>query len=238
MDRRSWFVARLERAAGHGPITSPMIDAGDSFASGGHAFYRVDVPTRRRLAREWLKEINPSAVEVVATADALITGPTHEEKSLGPMLLQYHAAARRSVKPEQVEGWLLHLVGWAEVDGLCQSAFKADDLVAHWGPWKAMILRLTTSNNVSQRRGALVLLTGPVRANPDDRLARLAFTVLDRSIDDRDQLITKAVSWLLRSMTTHHADAVADYLSTRGDRVPAIAVRETNTKLRTGRKSG
>ena len=39
-------------------------------------------------------------------------------------------------------------------------------------------------------------------------------------------------------MVTRHADAVARYLEANAATLPAIAVRETRTKLATGTKSG
>jgi 3-methyladenine DNA glycosylase AlkD len=97
---------------------------------------------------------------------------------------------------------------------------------------------MSGSANVSRRRAALVLLTGPVAKRDDARLEQLAFDVIDRLAADRDPLITKAVSWLLRSLTKLHADAVADHLDANEARLAPIAVRETRTKLRTGTKSG
>jgi 3-methyladenine DNA glycosylase AlkD len=233
----AWFVDELERLAGHGPSLAP-VDLGDSYTGSRRPFYRVDVPGRRRLAKAWLAATKRSDEEVVETATALLAGVSYEERSLGPMLLQYHAGARRSVPPEQVEWWLADLVGWAEVDGMCQSAFTADDLLARWPAWKRVIVRMTASDIVSQRRGALVLLTGPVGRSDDARLAALAFEVVDRLAADRDPLVTKAVSWLLRSLTKRHAGDVAGYLAANEQRLPAVAVRETRTKLRTGTKSG
>jgi 3-methyladenine DNA glycosylase AlkD len=55
---------------------------------------------------------------------------------------------------------------------------------------------------------------------------------------ERDILITKAVSWLLRSMSARHGPAVAAYLDASAASLPAVVVRETWTKLRTGTKSG
>jgi 3-methyladenine DNA glycosylase AlkD len=234
----TWFVEELERLAGHRPTTAPTVDPGDSYTTGDRPFYRVSVPDRRRLAKAWLATTRPSAERVVEVATALLAGTTHEEKTLGPMLLQYHAAARRSVRPEQVEAWLAQLAGWAEVDGLCQSVFTADDLLARWPAWKAAILRMARSTHVSQRRGAVVLLTKPVAKHDDERLEQLAYAVIDRVITDRDPLITKAVSWLLRSLTKQHADSVETYLQANEQRLAPIALREARTMLRTGTKRG
>ena len=130
------------------------------------------------------------------------------------------------------------LNGWAEVDSLCQNAFTAAEMLADWPAWKAQIDRFSTDANINKRRAALVLLTGPVHYSEDARFRDLALTVIERLKPERDILITKAVSWLLRSMTTRHREAVEQCLAEHAASLPAIAVRETRTKLATGTKSG
>ena len=83
-----------------------------------------------------------------------------------------------------------------------------------------------------------MLLTRPTRTSSDPRYRDLAFEVIERLKSERPILITKAVSWLLRSMAVRHGPGVAAYLDAEAASLPAIAVRETRTKLRTGTKSG
>lgn len=54
---------------------------------------------------------------------------------------------------------------------------------------------------------------------------------------EKDILITKAISWLLRSLIKHHKYAVQEFLDENHEQLPPIAVRETIQKLKTGRKS-
>jgi 3-methyladenine DNA glycosylase AlkD len=137
-----------------------------------------------------------------------------------------------------VDGWLDGLSGWAEIDSLCASVFAADQVSESWPAWRSLIERLSLDPNINRRRAALVLLTTPTRTSDDPRFAELAFAVIDGLKGERAILITKAVSWLLRSMTGRHAGAVGEYLEANAAALPAIAVRETRTKLRTGTKSG
>lgn len=50
-------------------------------------------------------------------------------------------------------------------------------------------------------------------------------------------MITKAVSWLLRSMIRHYKQEVSDYVDANINTLPKIAVRETLVKLKTGKKT-
>ena len=70
------------------------------------------------------------------------------------------------------------------------------------------------------------------------RFRDLGFEVIEQLKSERPILITKAVSWLLRSMAGRHGAAVAAYLDAEAATLPAVAVRETRTKLKTGTKSG
>ena len=211
----------------------------DSYSGSGRPFLNVSAPERRRLIRAWLAARRSAAdADLVAMADSLFQGETHEEKTLGALLLGYSARARRASAPAMVDAWLGRPNGWAEIDTLCASVFPAEDLGGDWPAWLGLIERLSGDANVNKRRAALVLLTTPTRTSDDPRFAELGFLVIDRLKGERDILITKAVSWLLRSMAGRHREAVAAYLEAAATTLPAIAVRETHTKLRTGTKSG
>jgi 3-methyladenine DNA glycosylase AlkD len=211
--------------------------ANDSYLSSGHHYYDVSVPIRRTLAKAWLKENKgiPDA-EFLAVLEGLYRGESHEEKTLASILLSYHRAGRRTVGPKQLNGWLDHLVGWAEVDSLCQGVFTADEILAHWRKWERFIRALSRDKNINKRRAALVFLTAPVRYSDDERFAVLAFDVIEALKPERDIIITKAVSWLLRSMVQRYKRAVAGYIKENRHSLPAIAVRETTRKIATGRK--
>ena len=211
----------------------------DSYSGSGHPFLNVSAPERRQLIRAWLAaHRSASDADLVALAGSLFEGETHEEKTLGALLLGYSDRARKSSTPAMVDTWLGRLNGWAEIDSLCASVFLAEDLDDAWPAWRGLIAQLCGDANINKRRAALVLLTTPTRTSDDPRFAELGFAVVDRLKGERDILITKAVSWLLRSMAGRHGNAVGGYLEAEAATLPAIAVRETRTKLRTGTKSG
>lgn len=234
------LVAELERVAGHPPHAAAPVDRSSSFTiGGGRAYFGVSVPDRRRLVREWSRSHRSlPAGDVLSVADRLSRGETYEEVTLGPMLLSARPDARQLVRPAHLDKWTKGLRGWAEVDSVCQSLLPAEQLLADWVAWSNLVKALSRRACISQRRASLVLLTGPVAHSDDHRLSDLALRVIRTTQSERDILITKAVSWLLRSMVKHHQPAVESYLEKNVDQLPAIAVRETRTKLRTGTKSG
>jgi len=100
------------------------------------------------------------------------------------------------------------------------------------------IRKLSLDKNINKRRAALVFLTVPIRYSEDKRLAALAFEVIEKLKPERHIMITKAVSWLLRSMVRHHQRAVAAYVRENRHSLPAIAVRETTRKIHDGPEVG
>jgi|WetSurMetagenome_2_1015567.scaffolds.fasta_scaffold122454_2 3-methyladenine DNA glycosylase AlkD len=222
-------------AAGRGP--DGRFDAQAYLGTGSHSL-NVSVPARRKIARDWRAAHKDwPTPQVLALVDELVQGDTHEEKTLGLLILEFLGPARRPFGPAEVDRWLGHLVGWAEVDSLCQSMFGPDDMLGDWPAWSARIRELARDPNINKRRAALVLLTRPTRTSPDPRLSALAFEVIDKLKAEKPIIITKAVSWLLRSLADQHREALADYLEAEQDNLPKIAVRETRAKLKTGRKT-
>ena len=209
----------------------------DSYLGSGHRFLNVAVPDQRSIAKAWVAAHKSwPADDVLAVVTSLFAGETHEEKTLAAILLACHKPSRQGSGPSDVDRWLDHLHGWAQVDSLCQNLFPAEQLLADWPAWSALIRRLTRDPNINKRRAALVLLTGPVRRSGDPGLNALAFETVEMLKAERPILITKAVSWLLRSMAQRDPEPVARYLDQHASSLPAIAVRETRRKIATGRK--
>jgi 3-methyladenine DNA glycosylase AlkD len=61
--------------------------------------------------------------------------------------------------------------------------------------------------------------------------------VCELLVDDRDDMVVKALSWALRKLSERDAPAVRRFLETRGDRLAARVRREVRHKLTTGLKS-
>ena len=225
----------LHALAGTGSSSSQ----GGRYLGSPHPLLGVTTPDLRRLARGWVAADKRRTPEtILALADALFASPLHDEKTLAALILGYSRPARRAATPARVDGWLGRLVGWAEIDALCSNVFQAEDLLGDWAAWAPWLQGLTADPDINKRRAALVLLTGPVRRSADPRLLEAALYALGQLQAERAPLITKAVSWLLRTLTLQHREVVARYLEQHRAALPAIALREVSNKLATGRKSG
>jgi 3-methyladenine DNA glycosylase AlkD len=192
----------------------------------------------RQIAKTWAKahkDLTPRQFERYITV--LNRDPSPIQKTMGGILMGYMPAQRRKLHPAVYDDWLEHTEGWAAVDAICYNNFTAAEILGNFPSWKTLITRLAKSDNLNKCRGAIVLLTKPVKQSADSRLRDLSFQVIDILRGEKSTLITKAVSWLLRHLIRHHAPAVRQYLEIHKDKLPAIAIRETNNKLKHGIKS-
>ena len=75
-----------------------------------------------------------------------------------------------------------------------------------------------------------------MRNSDDSRLSKLAFEQIENLKSEKEILITKAVSWLLRALVKFHQKEVFQYLEKNKDSLPKIAYREALSKALTGKK--
>jgi 3-methyladenine DNA glycosylase AlkD len=195
-------------------------------------------PQLRATAKAWAaRNRTLPAKDLGSVITSLVRGRSALKKAMAGILLGYMPIQRRQLSPAHYDDWLDHTVGWAAVDALCYGNISPDELLDNLVQWKNLCTRLILSDNPNKRRGAIVLLTKAVKQSADVRLCGLAFDLIDSTRGDKNILITKAVSWLLRNLTRYHAPAVRQYLNTHKETIPAIAIRETNNKLKHGTKS-
>jgi len=210
----------------------------DSYLGNEHPRYAISSPALREIAKDWIRD-HPaiSSDELAGVLTMLIEGESGTEKLMAGILLDYSKRAQRTFDPSIFDEWLEHLVGWAEIDALCTGKYTHTALTDQWPVWKTLIPKFSKSENISKRRASLVLFCAPLRYSEDPRLAALALKIVDRLKHEKAILITKAISWVLRSMDKLHRPALEQYLAKHGQTLPSIALRETLAKLKTGRKT-
>lgn len=211
----------------------------DSYLGTAHARYAIAAPVLRKIASTWMKEhrkISAKAFEKILTS--LVEAPSSTEKVMAGMMMDSATSEQRKIDPKIFDRWLDHLEGWAEVDALCTGKFTIHHIPATWEKWKPVLKKFSKSHNIHKRRAALVLLCSPVRYCEESEMADVALANIETLKAEREILITKAISWLLRSMIKLHRRSVADYIKANKRTLPAIAVRETEKVLRTGKKTG
>lgn len=210
----------------------------DNYFGNDHIKYPIRNPLLRLIAKEWLRDhrdLSPEDFKDVLTS--LIEGESTTEKMIAGFMMGYSSKKQRTFDPEILDRWLDHLVGWVEVDTICTGDFPTTQLPSDWSRWKKLIVRLSKDDNINKRRASLVLFCSPMSKVRDEDMSSVAFKCIERLKSEKHVMITKAISWLLRSMIKHYRKEVTDYLKKNSDTLPKIAVRETTRKLETGTKT-
>jgi 3-methyladenine DNA glycosylase AlkD len=197
--------------------------------------YHLNTAQHKKILSNFLKSVSLSPQEFSNLITSLYTtGQSYDEIILAGRLAgiqKYHP-----LDPDLLNTWLNFVHGWAETDTLCQMAFTDRDLLTNWPAWQKILKQFVTDKNVHKRRASVVLLTKPLRISPDKKLLELAIINVDKLKTETDILITKAVSWVLRSSIKFHQNEVAKYLADNQTVLPKIAIREVSSKLLTGKK--
>jgi 3-methyladenine DNA glycosylase AlkD len=209
----------------------------DSYLGNTHPRYPINAPKLRVIAKAWVRDHRISTKELASLLTSLIKGESSTEKCMAGLLLDYTKFKEHALRPTLFFGWLDHLVGWAEVDTLCTGRYVGQALPLQWTAWKKIIAQCSRSKNINKRRASLVLFCSPLRSPTDERVADEVFRIVELRKHEKDVLITKAISWVLRTLEKHHRKKLEAYLKENKDSLPAIAVRETMAKLRTGVKN-
>lgn len=229
----------------HKELLSEIVENSNGYSKEGFTyvgtkrpFYHISVPTLRKIVKRFLRTHSSlTQEEYTKLITSLYNGKSFTERTIPGYLLQDLPHFRKKLDPKLLDVWIPQLSGWCEIDSTCQSAFTAEEMLSNWSTWKKLLTDFSKSNKISKRRASVVLLNKVVEKSTDKRLATAAFSNIDRIKSERDILITKAVSWILRSLIKNHRDRVVAYLDENGEDLPKIAIRETTNKLKTGKKT-
>ena len=198
----------------------------------------VAVPDIRRSYRGEKRALAAEPPDVVlALARALLDGGLLEARQAAFELLDARADTVALLDAAALEALGAGNDNWASVDcfatGLVGHAWRTgridDDTIARWARspdrwWRRTALAATVALNLASRGGS-----GDVPRT---------LAVCEVLADDTDPMVSKALSWALRSLVPHDPEAVRGFLDRRGEGVPKHVTREVRKKLETGRKSG
>jgi 3-methyladenine DNA glycosylase AlkD len=210
----------------------------NNYLGNSHPQYRITSPVIRRIAKEWLREhrdLPPKDFAMLVTD--LVEGKTFTEKYMAGILLDYASNDQKKFNPKLFDRWLNHVEGWAEVDGLCTNKYSRTEIVNQWDTWKPLVIKFSKSKNIQKRRASLVLFCAPLGRISHLDISHTALQIVDRLKSEKEILITKAISWVLRSMVKNNREILEDYLRDEASTLPKAALRETMVKLKTGRKT-
>ena len=144
-----------------------------------------------------------------------------------------------SLTPSEIESLLEHLHDWNSTD--CFACFVSGVAWREGIVRDSTILTWTRSENRWVRRAALAStiplnLTARGAVSPNGE-PKKTLAICTRLVDDRDDMVVKAMSWALRTLGEKDREAVVRFIATHEARLASRVLRETNNKLNTGLKN-
>jgi 3-methyladenine DNA glycosylase AlkD len=187
-------------------------------------FYNVGTAAMRALARsihaahrnDW------SIDDAMAFADATIVDRHLEVKSVG---IEVVARYRRDFTPRQLPRWKLwlannHSANWATTDAICGSLIGP--LLVTCPQLKARMRQWARHRNMWVRRAAAVGMIPSVRRGES---LELGYEIARQLHGDREDLIQKAVGWMLREAGKTDPVRLERYLRANGPSIPRTTLR-------------
>jgi 3-methyladenine DNA glycosylase AlkD len=211
-------LARLARPSGN-------FDASRYFrAADGLRFHNVGTPATRALARS-IHQANREGWSIrhaTEFANALIVDPHLEAKSVG---IEVVARYRRDFAPGDLavyKRWLAgnHSANWATTDAICGALIGP--LLVRYPALAPRMRAWARDRNLWVRRAAAVGLIPLVRRG----LAHdLAYEIASTLHADKEDLIQKAVGWMLREAGKVDEPRLERYLRANGPSIPRTTLR-------------
>ena len=182
----------------------------------GDVFVGVRVPVLRRLA----KQLRGLPLD---TVDELLDHPVHEVRQVGLFTLTLNFTAKDADRSAIVERYRAavrrgRVNNWDLVD------MSADPILGGWlvedGDWSEL-LEWASSDDLWERRVGILGTFAFIKAGD----ARSVFAVADRVLDDRRDLIQKAIGWMLRESGKRvDEQQLLDYLEANASRMGRTAL--------------
>lgn len=198
---------------------------------------RVDAGTMRSHRRKFsalLKE--ESASEVLQLAIGLKDKSQGWRRFFAYELVKFHKSALASLTIKEVEALGEGIHDWGSVDMF--GLYIAGQAWREGQISDEDVLRWARSPDRWWRRAALVA-TVPLNIKSQGGSGDVGRTLMvcEKLLDDRDDMVVKALSWALRELAKVDPRAVREFMAAHGDRVAARARREVRNKLETGKKN-
>lgn len=198
----------------------------------------VTNPNLRLVLREIKAEVkNQDGRAVIDLAYTMIKEEIFELQWLAYELIGSNKKTLKALTRQDIDTLNVHLDNWVLTDTFCGKVlgFAWRERVVD----DAYILNLQKSDDLWQRRLAVVATTAlNIPANGGAGASAQTLLLCRGAVDDHHPMISKAVSWALRTLIKWDREGVEKFLETFEDRLAKLVVREVRRKLETGKKNG
>ena len=186
---------------------------------------------RRQYSRK-LKQANP--VFMLNLAKDLIE--KYDQRWLAYELIRNHKAAFQQIGSAELEEFGQGINSWDTLDAFARilagpawlNGQISDDLIREWA----------NSENLWWRRAALVSTVAlNIRSQGGQGDVARTLTICGLLVADHEDMIAKGLSWALRELVVHDAEAVETFLTEHEADLSTRVKREVRNKLTTGLKN-
>ncbi len=188
------------------------------------AFLGVSTPKIREIEKRIYGAVKPawSTPDALRFADSMIRKKYLEAKGVGILLLSRYVRHFDESLLATVRGWLAggHCSNWATTDVLSTSILTP--LLRQYPRLLEKLITWTESDSLWVRRAAAVSLTPLARRGEH---LDTAYSVTTALLNDREDLMHKAVGWLLRECGKTDERRLEAFLLEKGPGIPRTALR-------------
>ncbi len=200
-----------------------------------HSLTVDNTPNERAIQRKYARLLKSASAEFVREV-ALELMRNHGHRGLAYELIANHRAAFQSLDVSMIEELGAGINSWLSVDGFARNlsgpAWRkgqiSDEVIEGWARsedlwWRRAALVSTVAWNIRSQGG-----TGDVVRT---------LTICRMLAGDHEDMVVKALSWALRELVVHDAQAVQWFLDEYQDVLAARVKREVGNKITTGLKN-
>jgi 3-methyladenine DNA glycosylase AlkD len=197
-------------------LLSYFFKTGPGEYADGDKFYGIKVPETRKLVKKYFNEIS------LPEAEELLQSSFHEER-LGALLILTEKF-RNGDEKEREKIYKLYLANTAKINNWDLVDLTAPQIIGAYLDDKAkdVLFKLADSKSLWERRIAIIATFYFIKNGQPEFTLSLA----DRLINDKHDLIHKAVGWMLREIGKRCSENLLEsYLKSRYKKMPRTMLR-------------
>ena len=194
-----------------------------------------NVPEWRRLRRAWSRQLRSRPADKIIRLATELVDDGFWARLTAYELVANHPGGLAALTPTSIRRLGRGLTDWGSVDTFaCYVAGPA------WRegrlPTRQIHAWLRSEDRWLRRTAVVCTVALNVRARGGRGDVPRTMAVCRHVVDDRDDMVVKALSWALRSLVAWDPAVVAAFLAEHESTLAGRVKREVSTKLRTGRK--
>jgi 3-methyladenine DNA glycosylase AlkD len=211
--------------SGHAAILQRFFKTGPGEYGEGDRFRGIRVPVLRKVARKYRHL-------TLAAAESLLPSAFHEDRLLALLLLIDHYYRSDDAVRDGIHRFYLDHTGWVNNWDLVDAS--APHLVGHYLRDRAKdpLTRLAASRVLWERRMAIIATFYFIKQGDYDDTLRVARLLLG----DPEDLIHKAVGWMLREVGKRDVKAAEAFLQAHYRKMPRTMLRYAIERLPEARR--